>query len=73
MDEDDLCYQCQDTIHIAALYLVQFTFLLIFIVLLFFGSDAFVNQVEFILLNLRCVFAKWCLTVLMLTYTLMPG
>ena len=57
MDEDDLCYQCQDKGYIAALYLAQFAFLLIFMSVLFFASDAYVNQIEFILLNLRCVFA----------------
>ena len=55
MDEDDLCYRCQGTITIAMLYLAQFAFLLVFMAVLFFGTDAFVDQIEFVLLSLRCV------------------
>ena len=55
MDTDDLCYQCQDTWYIAVLYIAQFAFLLIFCLVLLFAHDSFVNQIEFILLNLRYV------------------
>jgi len=62
MDEDELCYQCQDKGYIAMLYLAQFAFLLIFMSVLFFASDSYVNQMEFILLNLRYVFAHLSFT-----------
>jgi hypothetical protein len=58
MDTDDLCARCQEPAFIAMLYLAQFSFLVILILVLLFASDAFVNQVEFVLLNIRCVGGK---------------
>ena len=60
MDTDDLCHQCQDPLYIAVLFFAQFAFLVIFMLMLLFASDKLVNQMEFILLNLRYVFAGLC-------------
>jgi hypothetical protein len=52
--QDELCQPCQSPAYIALLFVLQFSFLAVFVIVLIAASERMVSNIDFILLNLRC-------------------